>query len=208
MKTSDFYYDLPEELIAQDPLEDRTASRLLVLDRKTGAVKHKIFSDVIDYLNKGDCLVINNTRVIPARLIGEKEGTGGKVEVLLLKRRANDVWETLVKPGKKLRPGAKITFGDGRLRAEVLEVVEEGNRLVKFHYEGIFEEILDSLGEMPLPPYITHKLEDKEMYQTVYAKFDGSAAAPTAGLHFTKELLNKIEENGFKIASISLHVGL
>ena len=208
MKTSDFYYDLPEELIAQDPLEDRTASKLLVLDRKTGAVKHKIFSDVIDYLNKGDCLVINNTRVIPARLIGEKEGTGGKVEVLLLKRRANDVWETLVKPGKKLRPGAKITFGDGRLRAEVLEVVEEGNRLVKFCYEGIFEEILDSLGEMPLPPYITHKLEDKEMYQTVYAKFDGSAAAPTAGLHFTKELLNKIEEKGIKIASITLHVGL
>lgn len=208
MKTSDFYYDLPEELIAQDPLEDRTASRLLVLDRKTGAVKHKIFSDVIDYLNKGDCLVINNTRVIPARLIGEKEGTGGKVEVLLLKRRANDVWETLVKPGKKLRPGAKITFGDGRLRAEVLEVVEEGNRLVKFHYEGIFEEILDSLGEMPLPPYITHKLEDKEMYQTVYAKYDGSAAAPTAGLHFTKELLSKIEEKGIKIASITLHVGL
>ena len=208
MKTSDFYYDLPEELIAQDPLEDRTASRLLVLDRKTGAVKHKIFSDVIDYLNKGDCLVINNTRVIPARLIGEKEGTGGKVEVLLLKRRTNDVWETLVKPGKKLKPGAKITFGDGRLRAEVLEVVEEGNRLVKFYYEGIFEEILDSLGEMPLPPYITHKLEDKEMYQTVYAKFDGSAAAPTAGLHFTKELLNKIEEKGIKIASITLHVGL
>ena len=208
MKTSDFYYDLPEELIAQDPLEDRTASRLLVLDRKTGAVKHKIFSDVIDYLNEGDCLVINNTRVIPARLIGEKEGTGGKVEVLLLKRRANDVWETLVKPGKKLKPGAKITFGDGRLRAEVLEVVEEGNRLVKFHYEGIFEEILDSLGEMPLPPYITHKLEDKEMYQTVYAKFDGSAAAPTAGLHFTKELLNKIEEKGIKISSITLHVGL
>ena len=208
MKTSDFYYDLPEELIAQDPLEDRTASRLLVLDRQTGAVEHKIFSDVIDYLNKGDCLVINNTRVIPARLIGEKEGTGGKVEVLLLKRRTNDVWETLVKPGKKLKPGAKITFGDGRLRAEVLEVVEEGNRLVIFHYEGIFEEILDSLGEMPLPPYITHKLEDKEMYQTVYAKFDGSAAAPTAGLHFTKELLNKIEKKGIKIASITLHVGL
>ena len=208
MKTSDFFYDLPEELIAQDPLEDRTASKLLVLDRKTGAVKHKIFSDVIDYLTEGDCLVINNTRVIPARLIGEKEGTGGKVEVLLLKRRANDVWETLVKPGKKLKPGAKITFGDGRLRAEVLEVVEEGNRLVKFYYEGIFEEILDSLGEMPLPPYITHKLEDKEMYQTVYAKFDGSAAAPTAGLHFTKELLNKIEEKGIKIASITLHVGL
>lgn len=208
MKTSDFYYDLPEELIAQDPLEDRTASRLLVLDRKTGAVKHKIFSDVIDYLNKGDCLVINNTRVIPARLIGEKEGTGGKVEVLLLKRRANDVWETLVKPGKKLRPGARVTFGDGRLKAEILEIAEEGNRLVRFYYEGIFEEILDSLGEMPLPPYITHKLEDKEMYQTVYAKYDGSAAAPTAGLHFTKELLSKIEEKGIKIASITLHVGL
>ena len=208
MKTSDFFYDLPEELIAQDPLEDRTASRLLVLNRETGAIEHKIFSDVIDYLNEGDCLVINNTRVIPARLIGEKEDTGGKVEVLLLKRRANDVWETLVKPGKKLKPGAKITFGDGRLRAEVLEVVEEGNRLVKFYYEGIFEEILDSLGEMPLPPYITHKLEDKEMYQTVYAKYDGSAAAPTAGLHFTKELLSKIEEKGIKIASITLHVGL
>ena len=208
MKTSDFFYDLPEALIAQDPLEDRTASRLLVPDRKTGVVKHKIFSDVIDYLNKGDCLVINNTRVIPARLIGEKEDTGGKVEVLLLKRRANDVWETLVKPGKKLRPGARVTFGDGRLKAEILEIAEEGNRLVRFYYEGIFEEILDSLGEMPLPPYITHKLEDKEMYQTVYAKFDGSAAAPTAGLHFTKELLNKIEEKGIKIASITLHVGL
>ena len=208
MKTSDFYYDLPEELIAQDPLEDRTASRLLVLNRETGAVEHKIFSDVIDYLNKGDCLVINNTRVIPARLIGEKEGTGGKVEVLLLKRRTNDVWETLVKPGKKLRPGARVTFGDGRLKAEILEIAEEGNRLVRFYYEGIFEEILDSLGEMPLPPYITHKLEDKEMYQTVYAKYDGSAAAPTAGLHFTKELLSKIEEKGIKIASITLHVGL
>lgn len=208
MKTSDFYYDLPEELIAQDPLEDRTASRLLVLNRETGAIEHKIFSDVIDYLNEGDCLVINNTRVIPARLIGEKEGTGGKVEVLLLKRRANDVWETLVKPGKKLRPGARVTFGDGRLKAEILEIAEEGNRLVRFYYEGIFEEILDSLGEMPLPPYITHKLEDKEMYQTVYAKYDGSAAAPTAGLHFTKELLSKIEEKGIKIASITLHVGL
>ena len=208
MKTSDFFYDLPEELIAQDPLEDRTASRLLVLNRETGAIEHKIFSDVIDYLNEGDCLVINNTRVIPARLIGEKEDTGGKVEVLLLKRRANDVWETLVKPGKKLRPGARVTFGDGRLKAEILEIAEEGNRLVRFYYEGIFEEILDSLGEMPLPPYITHKLEDKEMYQTVYAKYDGSAAAPTAGLHFTKELLNKIEEKGIKIASITLHVGL
>ena len=206
MKTSDFFYELPEELIAQDPLEDRTASRLLVLDRKTDKLEHKIFSDVIDYLNPGDCLVINNTRVIPARLIGEKEGTGGKVEILLLKRRENDIWESLVKPGKKLRPGARVTFGDGRLKAEILEIAEEGNRLVKFYYEGIFEEILDSLGEMP--PYITHKLEDKEMYQTVYAKFDGSAAAPTAGLHFTNELLEKIRLKGVRIASITLHVGL
>ena len=208
MKTSDFFYELPEELIAQDPLEDRTASRLLVLDRKTDKLEHKIFSDVIDYLNPGDCLVINNTRVIPARLIGEKEGTGGKVEILLLKRRENDIGESLVKPGKKLRPGARVTFGDGRLKAEILEIAEEGNRLVKFYYEGIFEEILDSLGEMPLPPYITHKLEDKEMYQTVYAKFDGSAAAPTAGLHFTTELLEKIKHKGVRIASITLHVGL
>ena len=208
MKTSDFFYELPEELIAQDPLEDRTASRLLVLDRKTDKLEHKIFSDVIDYLNPGDCLVINNTRVIPARLIGEKEGTGGKVEILLLKRRENDIWESLVKPGKKLRQGARVTFGDGRLKAEILEIAEEGNRLVKFYYEGIFEEILDSLGEMPLPPYITHKLEDKEMYQTVYAKFDGSAAAPTAGLHFTNELLEKIRHKGVRIASITLHVGL
>jgi len=208
MKTSDFFYELPEELIAQDPLEDRTASRLLVLDRKTDKLEHRIFSDVIDYLSPGDCLVINNTRVIPARLIGEKEGTGGKVEILLLKRRENDIWESLVKPGKKLRPGARVTFGDGRLKAEILEIAEEGNRLVKFYYEGIFEEILDSLGEMPLPPYITHKLEDKEMYQTVYAKFDGSAAAPTAGLHFTNELLEKIRHKGVRIASITLHVGL
>ena len=208
MKTSDFFYELPEELIAQDPLEDRTASRLLVLDRKTDKLEHRIFSDVIDYLSPGDCLVINNTRVIPARLIGEKEGTGGKVEILLLKRRENDIWESLVKPGKKLRPGARVTFGDGRLKAEILEIAEEGNRLVKFYYEGIFEEILDSLGEMPLPPYITHKLEDKEMYQTVYAKFDGSAAAPTAGLHVTNELLEKIRHKGVRIASITLHVGL
>lgn len=208
MKTSDFFYELPEELIAQDPLEDRAASRLLVLDRKTDKLEHKIFGDVINYLNLGDCLVINNTRVIPARLIGEKEGTGGKVEILLLKRRENDIWESLVKPGKKLRPGARVIFGDGRLKAEILEIAEEGNRLVKFYYEGIFEEILDSLGEMPLPPYITHKLEDKEMYQTVYAKFDGSAAAPTAGLHFTNELLEKIRQKGIRIASITLHVGL
>ena len=208
MKTSDFFYELPEELIAQDPLEDRTASRLLVLNRNSGEIQHKVFSDVIDYLNEGDCLIINNTRVIPARLIGTKEDTGAKVEVLLLKRLQNDVWETLVKPGKKLRPGARIVFGDGRLKAEILEIAEEGNRLVKFYYDGIFEEILDSLGEMPLPPYITHKLEDKEMYQTVYAKFNGSAAAPTAGLHFTKELLDKIEKKGIKIAGITLHVGL
>ena len=208
MKTSDFFYELPEELIAQDPLEDRTASRLLVLDRKTDKLEHKIFGDVINYLNPGDCLVINNTRVIPARLIGEKEGTGGKVEILRLKRRENDIWESLVKPGKKLRPGARVIFGDGRLKAEILEIAEEGNRLVKFYYEGIFEEILDSLGEMPLPPYITHKLEDKEMYQTVYAKFDGSAAAPTAGLHFTNELLEKIRQKGIRIASVTLHVGL
>ena len=208
MKTSDFFYELPEELIAQDPLEDRAASRLLVLDRKTDKLEHKIFGDVINYLNLGDCLVINNTRVIPARLIGEKEGTGGKVEILLLKRRENNIWESLVKPGKKLRPGARVIFGDGRLKAEILEIAEEGNRLVKFYYEGIFEEILDSLGEMPLPPYITHKLEDKEMYQTVYAKFDGSAAAPTAGLHFTNELLEKIRQKGIRIASITLHVGL
>ena len=208
MKTSDFFYELPEELIAQDPLEDRTASRLLVLDRKTDKLEHKIFSDVINYLNPGDCLVINNTRVIPARLIGEKEGTGGKVEILLLKRRENDIWESMVKPGKKLRPGARVIFGDGRLKAEILEIAEEGNRLVKFYYEGIFEEILDSLGEMPLPPYITHKLEDKEMYQTVYAKFDGSAAAPTAGLHFTNGLLEKIRQKGIRIASVTLHVGL
>ena len=208
MKTSDFFYELPEELIAQDPLEDRTASRLLVLDRNSGEIKHRVFSDVIDYLNEGDCLVINNTRVIPARLIGVKEDTGAKVEVLLLKRLQNDIWETLVKPGKKLRPGAKVVFGDGRLKAEILEIAQEGNRLVKFYYEGIFEEILDSLGEMPLPPYITHKLEDKEMYQTVYAKFNGSAAAPTAGLHFTKELLDKIEKKGIKIVGITLHVGL
>lgn len=208
MKTSDFFYELPEELIAQDPLEDRTASRLLVLDREKDVLEHKIFSDVIDYLNEGDCLVINNTRVIPARLIGAKEDTGAKVEILLLKRLQNDIWETLVKPGKKLKPGARVIFGDGRLKAEILEIAEEGNRMVKFYYEGIFEEILDSLGEMPLPPYITHKLKNKEMYQTVYAKFNGSAAAPTAGLHFTKELLEKIEKKGIRIASITLHVGL
>ena len=188
LKTSDFYFDLPEELIAQDPLEDRSSSRLLVLNKETGKTEHHIFKDVIDYLNPGDCLVLNNTKVIPARLLGVKEDTGAAVEVLLLKRKEGDVWETLVKPGKKCRPGARLSFGDGILKAEVLEVVEEGNRLIHFEYEGIWEEVLDSLGEMPLPPYITHKLQDKNRYQTVYAKYEGSAAAPTAGLHFTPEL--------------------
>ncbi len=208
LKKSDFYFDLPQELIAQDPLEDRSASRLLVLDRKTGAVEHHTFREITNYVRSGDCLVLNNTKVIPARLMGVKEDTGAAIEVLLLKRRDNDVWETLVKPGKKARPGAKIVFGDGCLRAEVLDVVEEGNRLVRFYYDGIFEEALDRLGEMPLPPYITHKLQDKNRYQTVYAKHDGSAAAPTAGLHFTQELLAKIEEMGVRIASVTLHVGL
>ncbi len=208
MKTSDFAYDLPEELIAQDPLADRASSRLLVLDKKTGERAHKNFHEIVHYLRRGDCLVINDTKVIPARLIGQKEGTGGKVEVLLLKRRENNIWETLVKPGKKARPGAEIVFGGGLLRAEVLEVVEEGNRLVKFSYEGIFEEILDQLGQMPLPPYITHELEDRNRYQTVYAAYEGSAAAPTAGLHFTKELLAKIEDMGVSIARVTLHVGL
>ena len=208
MKRQDFYFDLPEELIAQDPLEDRSSSRLLVLDKKTGATSHHIFREIKDYLKPGDCLVINDTKVIPARLIGEKEGTGGKVEVLLLKRKGNDVWETLVKPGKKMKPGARVSFGDGLLKGEVLEVVEEGNRLIHFEYEGIFEEILDQLGQMPLPPYITHQLKDKNRYQTVYAEHDGSAAAPTAGLHFTKELLSQIEEMGVKIAHVTLHVGL
>ena len=208
MKTSDFAYDLPEELIAQDPLADRASSRLLVLDKETGERAHKSFHEIVHYLRRGDCLVINDTKVIPARLIGQKEGTGGKVEVLLLKRRENNIWETLVKPGKKARPGAEIVFGGGLLRAEVLEVVEEGNRLVKFSYEGIFEEILDQLGQMPLPPYITHELEDRNRYQTVYAEYEGSAAAPTAGLHFTKELLAEIEDMGVSIARVTLHVGL
>lgn len=208
LKKSDFYFDLPQELIAQDPLEDRSASRLLVLNRETGEVEHRHFREITDYLKPGDCLVLNNTKVIPARLMGVKEDTGAAIEVLLLKRRENDVWETLVKPGKKARPGAKLVFGDGCLRAEVLEVVEEGNRLIRFGYEGIFEEVLDRLGEMPLPPYITHKLQDKNRYQTVYAKYDGSAAAPTAGLHFTEELLAQIEEMGVNIAYVTLHVGL
>ena len=208
LRKSDFYFDLPQELIAQDPLADRTASRLLVLHRQTGEVEHHTFRGITDYLRPGDCLVLNNTKVIPARLMGVKEDTGAAIEVLLLKRRENDVWETLVKPGKKARPGTKLVFGDGCLRAEVLDVVEEGNRLVRFYYDGIFEEALDRLGEMPLPPYITHKLQDKNRYQTVYAKHDGSAAAPTAGLHFTQELLAKIEEMGVRIASVTLHVGL
>ncbi len=208
LKKSDFYFDLPQELIAQDPLEDRSASRLLVLNRKTGAVEHHTFREITNYVRSGDCLVLNNTKVIPARLMGVKEDTGAAIEVLLLKRRDNDVWETLVKPGKKARSGAKIVFGDGCLRAEVLDVVEEGNRLLRFDYEGIFEEVLDRLGEMPLPPYITHKLQDKNRYQTVYAKYEGSAAAPTAGLHFTEELLAQIEEMGVNIAYVTLHVGL
>ena len=208
MKTSDFYFDLPQELIAQDPLEDRSSSRLLVLDRETGKTEHHIFKDVIDYLNPGDCLVINNTKVIPARLFGSKEGTEAKIEILLLKRKENDVWETLVKPGKKAKPGTRISFGDGLLTGEVIDVVEEGNRLIKFNYDGIFEEILDQLGQMPLPPYITHQLKDKNRNQTVYAKHDGSAAAPTAGLHFTPELLEAIKAKGVNIAHVTLHVGL
>ena len=207
-KTSDFYFDLPQELIAQDPLEDRSASRLLVLDKRTGETSHHVFKEIIDYLNPGDCLVLNNTKVIPARLFGCREATGGAVEVLLLKRKDKDIWETLVKPGKKAKPGTRLVFGDGLLRAEVLETVEEGNRLIRFEYEGIFEEVLDRLGEMPLPPYITHKLQDKNRYQTVYAKYEGSAAAPTAGLHFTQELLQKIEEKGVELAYVTLHVGL
>lgn len=208
MKTSDFYFDLPKELIAQDPLADRSSSRLLVLNRKTGEIEHRIFRDIVEYLNPGDCLVVNNTRVIPARLFGSKVGTDAKIEVLLLKRKEDNVWETLVKPGKKCRPGTQLSFGDGLLMGEVLDVVEEGNRLIRFSYEGIFEEILDQLGQMPLPPYIHHQLKDKNRYQTVYAKHDGSAAAPTAGLHFTPELLEKIREKGVKIAHVTLHVGL
>lgn len=208
LKTSDFYFDLPEELIAQDPLEDRSSSRLLMLDKNTGETEHHIFKEIIDYLNPGDCLVLNNTKVIPARLLGCREATGGAVEVLLLKRKENDVWETLVKPGKKCKPGTRLSFGDGRLKAEVLETVEDGNRLIHFEYEGIWEEVLDSLGEMPLPPYITHKLQDKNRYQTVYAKYEGSAAAPTAGLHFTTELLDRIEQKGVQICYVTLHVGL
>ena len=208
MKRQDFYYELPEELIAQDPLEDRSSSRLLVLDKESGAVSHHVFKEIVDYLHEGDCLVINDTKVLPARLIGSKVGTNSKIEILLLKRKENNIWETLVKPGKKAKIGTKISFGEGLLIGEVIDVVEEGNRLVQFTYEGIFEEILDQLGQMPLPPYITHQLQDKNRYQTVYAKHTGSAAAPTAGLHFTPELLEQIEQMGVNIARVTLHVGL
>lgn len=208
MDVKDFYYDLPQELIAQDPLEDRSSSRLMVLDKITGEVEHRHFKDITEYLRPGDCLVINNTKVIPARLYGVKEGTEAKIEILLLKRKENDIWETLVKPGKKCKIGTKIVFGEGILTGEVIDIVEEGNRLIQFHYEGIFEEILDRLGQMPLPPYITHQLQDKNRYQTVYAKYDGSAAAPTAGLHFTPELLQQVRDMGVEIAEVTLHVGL
>ena len=208
MKTSDFYYDLPKELIAQDPLEDRSSSRLLVLHRKSGRVEHRVFTDIVEYLKPGDCLVRNNTKVIPARLYGTRVDTGATIELLLLKRMENDVWETLVKPGKKARQGAVISFGDGILTGEIIDVKEDGNRLIQFRYEGIFEEILDQLGQMPLPPYITHTLKDKNRYQTVYAKYEGSAAAPTAGLHFTEELFQKLEEKGVLVANVTLHVGL
>ncbi len=205
---SDFYFELPEELIAQDPLADRSGSRMLMLDKTDGRIEHHIFKEIVDYLRPGDCLVLNNTKVLPARLSGRRENTGGAIEVLLLKRKGDDVWETLVKPGRKAKPGTRILFGDGSLQAEVLDVVEDGNRLIRFSYEGIFEEVLDRLGEMPLPPYITHKLQDKNRYQTVYARYEGSAAAPTAGLHFTKELLQKISAKGVDIAYVTLHVGL
>ncbi|RGT73516.1 tRNA preQ1(34) S-adenosylmethionine ribosyltransferase-isomerase QueA [Mediterraneibacter massiliensis] len=208
MKTSDFYYELPEELIAQDPLKKRSDSRLLVLDKESGQTEHHVFKEIVQYLHPKDCLVINDTKVIPARLIGAKEETGAKIEVLLLKRKEKDIWETLVKPGRKAKPGTRIRFGDGLLTGEVVDVVEEGNRLIRFEYQGIFEEILDQLGQMPLPPYITHQLQDKERYNTVYASHEGSAAAPTAGLHFTQELLKKIEEKGIEIARVTLHVGL
>ncbi|MCR4684597.1 MAG: tRNA preQ1(34) S-adenosylmethionine ribosyltransferase-isomerase QueA [Lachnospiraceae bacterium] len=208
MKTSDYDFDLPHELIAQDPLAERTASRLLVIDKETGRLADRTFRDLKDYLHPGDCLVLNNTRVIPARLLGEKADTGAHIEVFLLKRRDKDVWETLVKPGRKCKTGTQVIFGAGLLRATILETVEEGIRLVQFSYEGIFEEVLDRLGEMPLPPYITHALSDRNRYQTVYAKYDGSAAAPTAGLHFTKEFLTQLSEAGISQAYVTLHVGL
>ncbi len=208
MKVRDFYFDLPKELIAQHPLEKRDESKLMVLDRKTGNTEHKVFKNIVDYLNPGDCLVLNDTRVMPARLYGAKEGSGGKMEFLLLRRECEDVWETLVKPGKRAKVGAVFVFGNGELKAEVVEVLENGNRRIKFYYEGIFEQVLDNLGEMPLPPYIEEKLEDRERYQTVYSKEVGSAAAPTAGLHFTKELLQNIKDKGVNIAFVTLHVGL
>ena len=208
MNVHDFYYELPKELIAQDPLEDRSSSRLLVLDKNTGQMEHDYFKNILSYLNPGDCLVINDTRVIPARLIGARKDTGAKVEILLLTRKENDRWETLVKPGKKARPGDVIIFGNGELKAEVEEIIDDGKRIVHLIYQGIFEEVLDRLGEMPLPPYITHQLKDKDRYQTVYAKHRGSAAAPTAGLHFTEELLEKIRNNNIVIANVTLHVGL
>ena len=208
MKTSDFYFDLPEELIAQVPILDRSSSKLMVLDKETGEISHKIFKDIIDYLNPGDCLVLNNTRVIPARLIGSKEGTGGKIEFLLLKRNEDDTWETLEKPGKRAKIGTRFSFGEGKLIAEVVGMGDDGARIVKFEYEGIFEEVLDELGNMPLPPYITERLEERERYQTVYSKHNGSAAAPTAGLHFTDELLEKIKDKGVDLAFVTLHVGL
>ncbi|KEH88734.1 MULTISPECIES: tRNA preQ1(34) S-adenosylmethionine ribosyltransferase-isomerase QueA [Clostridium] len=208
MKVKDFDFYLPQELIAQHPMEKRDESRLMVVDRKSGQIEHKIFRDILAYLNEGDCLVLNNTRVLPARLIGEKENTGGKIEFLLLRRIEGDTWETLVKPGKKAKIGARFVFGSGELKAEVKSMGEDGSRIIEFEYEGIFEEVLDKLGQMPLPPYITERLEDKERYQTVYSKEKGSAAAPTAGLHFTEELLKEIKEKGIKIAFVTLHVGL
>lgn len=208
MDVSEFFYDLPEELIAQEPLADRKQSRLMVVDKKTGEIEHRIFKDIIEYLNAGDCLVLNDTRVIPARLLGEKEGTGGKIEFVLLKNTGGDIWEVILKPGRKAKPGARFVFGNGELKAEIVDVVEEGNRLVRFEYDGVFEQILDRVGIMPLPPYITKKLEDKERYQTVYSKYKGSAAAPTAGLHFTRDLLEAIKEKGVEIAYVTLHVGL
>lgn len=208
MKASDFYYDLPEELIAQEPLSQRHMSRLLILDKETGSMEHRVFKDIVQYLNKGDCLVLNDTRVIPARLLGEKEDTRGKIEFVLLKKINGDVWEVILKPGKKAKPGSRFVFGNGELKAEVIEIIEEGNRLVRFEYDGIFEEILDKVGIMPLPPYITKKLEDVERYQTVYSKYRGSAAAPTAGLHFTNELLDELIDKGVNTAYVTLHVGL
>ncbi len=208
MKTSDFYYDLPQELIAQTPLKDRSSSRLLAVDKESGELTHGTFTDILGYINSGDCLVVNNTRVIPARLYGVKEGTGGKIEFLLLTRKGDDLWEVILKPGKKAKPGARFVFGEGLLTAEIIDTINDGNRLVKFYYEGLWENVLDKLGEMPLPPYITEHLDDKERYQTVYSKHEGSAAAPTAGLHFTPELLKAIEDKGAKIAYVTLHVGL